>query len=226
MCIRDRAYRACEVVDHYDGLVKKLVREGEAERAIRKRPEIIRLDKLAKLLTPTAKLFNSESANTVAYHALQIFGGSGYTEEFDIARIYRDARITTIYEGTTQLQAVAAIGAIVEGSRLGGILYEYISAEIGKLPEADNRKQLESDFDQFIRLVPVYKDRAGKEALAIDVVTAFAYLFCNILLCQQAQIAAEKQLSIAADKARIAKYFSALSRRYLGGVQIALSIAA
>ena len=65
-----------------------------------------------------------------------------------------------------------------------------------------------------------------KEALAINVVTAFAYLFCNILLCQQAQIAAEKQLSIAADKARIAKYFSALSRRYLGGVQIALSIAA
>lgn len=224
--MRALAYRACEIVDHHDGLVKKLANAGLNERDIRKEPEIVKLDKLAKLLTPSAKLFNSEMANFVAYHSLQIFGGSGYTEEFDIARIYRDARITTIYEGTTQLQAIAAIGAIVEGSREGGILYDYISKEIAKLADDENRKQLVRDFFQFLQLVPLYKDRENKEALAIDVVTAFIYLFCNILLYQQAGIAAKREHHIAGDKARIAKHFSALSRRYLSGIQAILSIAA
>ncbi len=163
-------------------------------------------------------------ANFVAYHSLQIFGGSGYTEEFDIARIYRDARITTIYEGTTQLQAVAAIGAIVEGCREGGTLHHYISAEITKLADDQNYKQLGQDFFQFLQIIPRYKDRETRESLAIDVVTSFAYLFCNILLCQQAAIAARIKHPIADNKARIAKHFSAISRRYLAGLEMTLSI--
>ncbi|MCB1202126.1 MAG: acyl-CoA dehydrogenase family protein [Leptospiraceae bacterium] len=224
--MRALAYRSCEVVDHYDGLRKKLAKAGHDERAIRKFPEVVTLDKLAKLLTPTAKLFNSEMANFVAYHSLQIFGGSGYTEEFDIARIYRDARITTIYEGTTQLQAVAAIGSIVEGAREGGTLHNYITAEIAKLADDQNRKQLARDFFLFLQLVPRYKDLENKESLAIDIVTGFAYLFCNILLCQQAGIAAKNKHPITDDKSRVAKHFSALSRRYLAGLEAALSIAA
>ena len=68
---------------------------------------------LAALLTPMAKYFSTELANKVAYDMLQIHGGTGYMRDFNIERHYRDARITNIYEGTTQLQFVAAIGGVV-----------------------------------------------------------------------------------------------------------------
>jgi alkylation response protein AidB-like acyl-CoA dehydrogenase len=68
---------------------------------------------LAALLTPMAKYLSTEYANKVAYDMLQIHGGTGYMKDFNIERHYRDARITNIYEGTTQLQYVAAIGGVV-----------------------------------------------------------------------------------------------------------------
>ncbi len=59
---------------------------------------------------------NSEYANQNAYDCIQIHGGSGFMMEYACQRIYRDARITTIYEGTTQLQTVAAIRYVTNGS--------------------------------------------------------------------------------------------------------------
>ncbi|MBS0616843.1 MAG: acyl-CoA dehydrogenase family protein, partial [Spirochaetes bacterium] len=151
--MRALVYRACEIVDHYDGLSAKVIKETGDERAARKNEDVLRLDKLAKLLTPTAKLFCSEEANFVAYHSLQIFGGSGYTEEYDIAKIYRDARICTIYEGTTQLQAVAAIGGIVEGLRENGFLHTHLTQEIAKLKDAALKSGYSADLDTLVKLV-------------------------------------------------------------------------
>jgi alkylation response protein AidB-like acyl-CoA dehydrogenase len=68
---------------------------------------------LAALLTPMAKYLATEYANKVTFDMLQIHGGTGYMKDFNIERHYRDARITNIYEGTTQLQYVAAIGGVV-----------------------------------------------------------------------------------------------------------------
>ena len=185
------------------------------------------LDKLAKLLTPTAKLFCSEEANFVAYHSLQIFGGSGYTEEYDIAKIYRDARICTIYEGTTQLQAVAAIGGIVEGLREGGFLMTHLRGEIGKLSDSKTAPALTADVEALAKLVPQYKERAGKEAVSIDMVSAFSRVYVSILLAQQLQIATQKGLSeIAASKAKVFPHFHTMSRRYLAGLAVTLSAAA
>ncbi len=70
---------------------------------------------LAALMTPLVKAYNTEMANQVAYDGIQIHGGTGFTREFAAERHYRDARITNIYEGTTQLQVVAAIGGIIKG---------------------------------------------------------------------------------------------------------------
>jgi alkylation response protein AidB-like acyl-CoA dehydrogenase len=225
--MRALTYRACEVVDHYDGLSAKLLRETGDERAVRKNEDVIRLDKLAKLLTPTAKLFCSEEANFVAYHSLQIFGGSGYTEEYDIAKIYRDARICTIYEGTTQLQAVAAIGGIVEGLREGGFLMTHLRGEIGKLSDSKTAAALTADVEALAKLVPQYKERAGKEAVSIDMVSAFSRIYVSILLAQQLQIATQKGLSeIAASKAKVFPHFHTMSRRYLAGLAVTLSAAA
>lgn len=71
--------------------------------------------KYAALFTPALKAYVTEMANKVCYDALQIHGGSGYMRDFPVERLVRDARITNIYEGTTQLQIVAAIGGVITG---------------------------------------------------------------------------------------------------------------
>lgn len=71
--------------------------------------------KLAELFTPLCKLYTTEMANKVTYDSIQIHGGTGFMREFPVERLYRDARITNIYEGTSQLQVVAAIGPILKG---------------------------------------------------------------------------------------------------------------
>ena len=70
--------------------------------------------KVAAVLTPMCKALATEIANQVAYDCIQIHGGTGYMHDFDAERYYRDARITNIYEGTTQLQVVAAIGGVMQ----------------------------------------------------------------------------------------------------------------
>ena len=85
--------------------------------------------KQADFLTPLLKGIASEYCNQNAYDALQIHGGSGFTKDYPIERIYRDARITTIYEGTTQLQVVAAIRGVTTGAFLNKIR-EYETQEL------------------------------------------------------------------------------------------------
>ncbi|MGB3007844.1 MAG: acyl-CoA dehydrogenase family protein [Chitinophagaceae bacterium] len=74
--------------------------------------------KLADIYTPMSKGMSSEICNQVAYDSLQIHGGSGFMKDYPIERIYRDARITSIYEGTTQLQVVAAVRGVTTGGYL------------------------------------------------------------------------------------------------------------
>ena len=62
-----------------------------------------------------AKLFASEAANRVAYKAIQIFGGYGYTKEFAVERFFRDARITTLYEGTSEIQRLVIARHLIHG---------------------------------------------------------------------------------------------------------------
>ena len=87
------------------------------ERALEsdERAEMKNYTKLANVFTPLIKLTASEACNAIAYDSLQIHGGTGFMKDFPIERIYRDARITSIYEGTSQLQAVAAIKGVTTG---------------------------------------------------------------------------------------------------------------
>jgi hypothetical protein len=91
--------------------------------------EMKRYEKLNDIFTPLVKGIASEYCNKLAYDSLQIHGGSGFMKDYPIERIYRDARITSIYEGTTQLQVVAAIRGITTGGYLAQIR-EYEMAEI------------------------------------------------------------------------------------------------
>jgi len=93
------------------------------------RTESKNYQKLADMLTPMVKMMASEYCNENAYDSLQIHGGSGFMKDYPIERIYRDARITTIYEGTSQLQVVAAQRYVTNGSYLATIR-EYEQAEV------------------------------------------------------------------------------------------------
>ena len=97
--------------------ITKAYEEAMKERSLEKeeRMEMKHYMKLANVFTPLIKLTASEACNTIAYDSLQIHGGTGFMKDFPIERIYRDARITSIYEGTSQLQAVAAIKGVTTG---------------------------------------------------------------------------------------------------------------
>jgi hypothetical protein len=89
------------------------------------RQEMKNYQKLADFYTPVVKGMASEFCNQLAYDAIQIHGGSGFMKDYPVERIYRDARITSIYEGTTQLQVVAAIRGVTTGAYLTQIrVYE------------------------------------------------------------------------------------------------------
>ena len=87
------------------------------ERKLEKeeREEYKEYQRLADMFTPLLKLFSSEYANQNSYDALQVHGGSGFMKDYPVERLYRDARILTIYEGTSQLQVVAAIRGVNTG---------------------------------------------------------------------------------------------------------------
>lgn len=85
------------------------------------RQESKKYQRLADMFTPLLKLVSSEYCNQIAYDSLQIHGGAGFMKDFPIERIYRDARITSIYEGTSQLQVVAAIRGVTAGGLLSRI---------------------------------------------------------------------------------------------------------
>jgi len=134
--IRSMLYETSRFVDMYKiyesiSKTRKLTSE--------ERKEMKSYQRLSDLYTPVLKLFASEYANEVAYDSLQIHGGTGYMKDFPIERIFRDARITNIYEGTSQLQVVAAIRGIGNKSYLKKIK-EYESIEVA--PELEYLKKV------------------------------------------------------------------------------------
>jgi hypothetical protein len=110
---RTLVYETSCIVDIKEGIEDRV--EKHPERAADLKADLKRYTRFASLFTPLAKSLASEMCNKVTYDAIQIHAGVGFTKEFDVERHYRDARITNIYEGTTQLQALAALGGIIAG---------------------------------------------------------------------------------------------------------------
>ncbi len=121
-------YQCARYVDIYKAL-NDIARERKLTPEERKEQK--NFSKLADSLTPLAKGMNSEYCNQNTYDAIQIHGGSGFMMDYPIQRYYRDARITSIYEGTTQLQVVAAIRYVTNGSYLAQAR-EFEQAEVSE----------------------------------------------------------------------------------------------
>ena len=123
------------------------------------RQEMKKYTRLADAFTPLAKGMNSEYANQNAYDAISIHGGSGFIMEYKCQRLFRDARIFSIYEGTTQLQVVAAIRYITNGTYLS-IVKEMLESEV-----SDDLKALK---ERVAKLVELYEAAINKVKEAND----------------------------------------------------------
>jgi len=110
--LRSLLYETTKFVD-----ILKAYEEVMKDRKLEKeeRMEMKHYGKLSNVFTPLIKLTASEACNEITYDSLQVHGGTGFMKDFPIERLYRDARITSIYEGTSQLQAVAAIKGVTTG---------------------------------------------------------------------------------------------------------------
>lgn len=115
---RSLLYETTRFVDVY-----KIYEDIARERSLtpEERQEMKKYQRLADAFTPMVKGMGSEFCNQNAYDAVQVHGGSGFMKDYACERIYRDARITSIYEGTTQLQVVAAIRHVTTGTYLNQI---------------------------------------------------------------------------------------------------------
>ena len=133
--IRTLLYETTRFVDHYKAL-ENIAKERSL--TVEEKTELKENQKCADFYTPLLKLISSEYANQIAYDSIQVHGGSGYMKEYACERLYRDARILSIYEGTTQLQVVAAIRGVTNGfflQKIENYLSKPISAELQDLRE-------------------------------------------------------------------------------------------
>ncbi len=147
---RSLLYCTARYVDIYKAL-EDIARDTKL--SAEERQELKKYTRLADAFTPLAKGMNSEYANQNAYDAISIHGGSGFIMEYKSQRLFRDARIFSIYEGTTQLQVVAAIRYITNGTYLN-IIKEMLETEV-----SDELKPLK---ERVAKLVDLYEAAIAK----------------------------------------------------------------
>ena len=164
---------------------------------------------LCDVLTPMSKALSTESANKIAYDCIQIHGGTGYMHDFDAERLYRDARITNIYEGTTQLQVVAAIGGVMGrtldgriAEMMAGIPDEGLSGELKKIV-AGMLEQHRASIEFVAGMKATAPDYRNLRARAL--VENETFIFVGMLLLRDAQKDASRE-AIAERYIRDAKF--------------------
>ncbi len=153
------------------------------------RQEMKFYNRLADGFTPLVKLFSSEYANQLAYDAVQIHGGSGFMKDYPCERLYRDARIMNIYEGTSQLQVVAAINAVTKGTFMEQI-ETYAAAEYTSAmqPVVTKLKELTAKFTEMIAHVEAGEKEVGgfKDFHARRLVETAGHIIITYLLAREA----------------------------------------
>ncbi len=151
--------------------------------------------RVAAVLTPMCKAQSTEVANQVAYDAIQIHGGTGFMKDFPAERFYRDARITNIYEGTTQLQVVAAIGGVMlraNDERIAELMalpYEGALIRLKDKVAVLHKKQLEA-----VKYVSEKKDAEYQSLVAQCLVDMETFVFASMLMLRDALKDSEREM--------------------------------
>ena len=186
---RSILYQTARYVDIYKAL-DDIARERKLTPE--ERQEQKKYARLADAFTPIAKGMNSEYANQNAYDCIQIHGGSGFMMEYACQRIYRDARITSIYEGTTQLQTVAAIRYVTNGSYIATIReFEAIPCSPEMEPLMSRLKKMADKFEASTNAVKEAQDQELLDFTARRLMEMAADIIMSHLLIQDASRSSE-----------------------------------
>ena len=192
---RSLVYETSCIVDIKEGIEDRI--EKHPDRGTDLKADLKRYTRFASLFTPLAKSSAAEMANKICYDAIQIHGGVGFTNEFDVERHYRDARITNIYEGTTQLQALAAVGGIIAGvvsERLNEYEENNDFSTITDLFQTANK--MRSHLEMAISYIKEKGDNVYQEYHTTRLVNMTADVINAYLLCQNA-LHSDRKKSIA-----------------------------
>ncbi len=194
---RALTYRAAFVVEQFHANAHK----AEAGDAVAK-TKVKDLSRLAGVLTPLAKYYATEMSNRVADRAIQVLGGSGYMKDYPVERHFRDARITNIYEGTSQLQVIGAIGGV-----RSGVLRRHVDALLAEAAANESVTAKAGDLLQEIRsLLPLWEnavsamekqDTETAELFARPMVDLALDLYLGLLLALQAGSGNERKRAVA-----------------------------
>ena len=179
-------YETSRVVDMEIGYFKRLETNPPEDKAEAKqlKNDSRKYKRFAAMLTPMSKYYCSEMCNSVAYDSIQVLGGSGYMRDYACERHARDARITTIYEGTSQLQVVAAVRGVCSGTaekfmaKLAELDYD---TEVKDLLEklAEGTEQLKESIAFVKENGNEYMDLYGRAMVDIAIDLINGYLFCG-----------------------------------------------
>ena len=186
---RSLLYMTARYVDIYKAL-EDISRERKLTPEERK--EMKQYSRLADAFTPLAKGTNSEYANQNAYDAISVHGGSGFIMEYKSQRLYRDARIFSIYEGTTQLQVVAAVRYITNGTYLN-IIREMLADEVSAdlQPLKDRVAKMVERYAEAVEKVKASANQAEHDFLARRLYDMTGDIIMSLLILADATKAPE-----------------------------------
>ncbi len=191
---RSLLYSTAKTVDEKEKLEDKIEQlKTDGKSFAEENARLKQVTKIANLLTPMTKYIVTESSNKITYDALQVHGGTGYMKEFRVERLARDARITNIYEGTSQLQVVAASGNVINDV-LGEFFAEKEQKEFkgGLTKLANLLKEIRQLFLESLNYVVAKKDNQFQDVAAKDLVELYSYLYIGYLLLDEAELEARK----------------------------------
>ena len=212
-------YETSRVVDIEIGL-NKVMQNPTDDKAKAKalKLKLRKYKRLAAMLTPMSKYYCSEMCNSVAYDSIQILGGSGFMRDYPCERHARDARITTIYEGTSQLHVVAAVRGVSGGTSekylddLAAMEYEPEVKDL--LDILDQGRELLKKSVAYVKEAGIeYMDLYGRKLVDIALDLILGYLFCD-----QASTKVDMQVAVAGNGDQtisMKKRKEALARRFI-----------
>lgn len=191
---RSLLYSTARWVDLRDKLEEQISRlKTEGKSFDEQNARFKESSRIASLLTPMAKYLLSESANQICYDALQVHGGAGYMKEFNIERLARDARITNIYEGTSQLQVVAATGGVINDVLAGYFNEKEEHVYKGVLEKlADYLTEIRQLFLDSLKYVLDKQDKYFQDVAAKELVEIYSFIYTGYLLLDEAEIESRK----------------------------------
>ena len=196
---RSLTYHATYCVDIEVGAVRKFefgnIEDKDERKAVRQQAR--KYGRYNKVLTPMSKYYSSEMSMRVANGSIAVLGGSGYMKDYPVERYLRDSRITTIYEGTSQLQVVAAVAGVISGTART-VIEELLDRDWPEsvAPMIEQIREGLALMDESVEFIKAQPGTSYRDLYARKLVDIATHLIVAILFCDQAT-ASEKKLQVA-----------------------------